>query len=323
MSCKCEEKLPVIALWSGGFDSTFMLCNLLKEGRKVEAVSIMAAITGEHKLQMELKARCNMMPHLNKLANMYGGSISFSKVSIDWPQMAFSNTTSDKCVCDKDNVDIETSLGTMQRDVQPVIWAGNLANVLVYAPQECEVAIGYDNDTRHSTAKRYFSDIVEYMGKALNKQISVIYPLQYMTKSSMLLEMFKNYRFILDSGYSCEGTVNTPHCNYCDPCRRLRDAIIDILMGYCDDFARAYFTQLLMDWFHNSVERVYETPEESNYNKNEESIPDEKEVCESEICNNCDEAAAHTCLLCGCDFRSPYASDCLCEKCKSMLSSRN
>ena len=323
MSCECKENLPVIALWSGGMDSSFMLINLILRKRNVEAVSLEVDIAGTDKLNKEREARNKLKPHLIKLAKRLGGSICFSSVHVDTPKMAFKNPRGNKLVCDDRYCKDMTVLGGVQRDVHPVLWAGALSNILIYAPDNCEVAFGYCMDSYTSPAKNHLSNIVESMGKGLGKDIKVTYPIQYLSKERMLYEMFNNnnYRPILVYSHSCEcpnGEID--HCRKCSSCRSLRDAIMNIVLDeYLSWDTRKYFEKILASWFGVSCSHI-------SVNKNEESMPDEKKVCESKkskICNDCNLAAAHTCLLCGCDFSSPYASDCLCEKCKSMLSSRN
>lgn len=304
-----NTKLPVIALWSGGFDSTFMIANLLKDGRKVEAVSMDVLVTGNHKVMMEDSARNTLKSSLISLANRYGGVISFSSIKVAIPVMAFSNTPSFECVCDDSNVDAESILGISQLDVQPVLWAGNLANILVYAPHDCEIAIGYHADTSHSSAKQCVSDIILDIGKSLGKRFSVVYPLKYMHKSDMLVNMYleNDFKFILESAYSCEGDRGV-HCGVCGPCIRLRDNFIDIVLNRCFGYdIHQYFAKKLLEWFNVVVnEAVTKGAEiESVETENTEAVTDS------------------TCLLCGAAFTSEHKSDCLCSRCRDLLSRKN
>lgn len=304
-----NAKLPVIALWSGGFDSTFMIATLLKEGRKVEAVSIDAFVTGKHKVMMEDSARNSLKSSLISIANKYGGVISFSSMKVDIPVMAFSNTPSFGCVCDDSNVDVESILGISQLDVQPVLWAGNLSNILVYAPNNCEIAIGYNADTSHSSAKRYVSDIVSNMGNALGKKFSVVYPLKYMHKSDILVKMYleEDLSFILESAYSCEGDRGV-HCGMCGSCIRLRNTFISIVLNRCYGYnIHHYFAEKLLNWF-NVVVNVAVT---------------KSEEIESTETKDTEAAIDSTCLLCGASFTSEHESDCLCSRCRDLLGRKN
>ncbi len=304
-----DTKLPVIALWSGGFDSTFMIANLLKEGRKVEAVSIDAFVTGKRKVMMEDSARNSLKSHLISIANKYNGVISFSSMKIDIPVMAFSNTPSSECVCDDSNVVVESILGKVQLDVQPVLWAGNLANILVYATDNCEIAIGYHADTSYSSAKQYVSDIISNMGNTLGKKFSVVYPLKYMHKADMLVRMYleDDFRFILESAYSCEGDRGV-HCGTCGPCIRLRNNFISIVLNRCFGYdIHQYFAKKLLEWFNVVVN---------------EAVTKSADIESTEV-RNIESEVDSTCLLCGASFSSEHQSDCLCSRCRNLLSHKN
>lgn len=326
MSCECKnsKSRPAVVLFSGGFDSTYLIFKLLSEHREVVAITIKASMTGDFKLASEQASIDKLKPMMEEYASQCDAQISFSTLTVS----ALSENVTKSLSYDNARLDNSHAGNVI---CQPIFW---LCNALPLIKDGSEILFSYIEGDRSISKLSFMEQMIENAARIMDKHFKISYPLVGLNKSEILEELYFLCKDAIDICYSCEH-IGLYRCGKCKCCKSVRSALIELcLKTYADDKIAHFWRSRLNEWYFVDVGTLSsncdkETSDESSreaYGCNEDKKyrSDAKEVFESEICNNCDNlAAGHTCLLCGCDFISPYASDCLCEKCKSMLSRRN
>ena len=79
-----------VLLWSGGFDSTLVLLDLIAAGESVVAVSIIHDLTGTSKLNREIKARSEIKAYI--AANFPDADVTFVNQRIPEPNIVHGNS---------------------------------------------------------------------------------------------------------------------------------------------------------------------------------------------------------------------------------------
>ena len=217
-----------IVLFSGGFDSTLVLANLVREAsesdepRRIIALSINHNLTGVHKLRREYESQCLIIRALRE---------KYPKVPILHETISI---TSDWNIGDTSN---STGLS------QPILWACNVLPLLE------------DNDTLYTGYLQYdqvmlHMDNLNNLFKAAlaiqeNKKVYVEYPLKYFTKAHVLKQLFSNYEYLIQYCISCENDLaEYKVCGSCTPCITLKDALLSLWLNESSDISNKAYNML-------------------------------------------------------------------------------
>jgi len=186
-----------IVVWSGGMDSTLILCDLVKKGVDVETIVFETDLFGTLKREFEERARLDIMQYLKK-------NIRMSKVKLDFP--------SDR---------VKGYKGGMFQ--QPAM----IALTTVFGEHDSIYYFGYHKGDDFFSAQykllKASECLLDVMG---SKNIRFSFPLRFSTKED-IVNTLENMG-IASLCHFCE-YPNTDYkmsgrCNECTPCRTYEDA---------------------------------------------------------------------------------------------------
>lgn len=314
MACNCKgtSHLPVVMLWSGGFDSTLMLTNMLDScpERDIILVTVQAAITGLRKLQKEEDARKRILTYIH---THYSKSVT-KHIKVINQVIPVPEGDRDVANCKVPQVNRPYINEDIQAIGQPIIWS---CNVIPLLPLECVLQLGYISED-HSFIKRdSIVNMIESAGKVSDKNIIVEFPMQYYTKIRVIEDLMNKHPDLLNLCISCESLTSQKRCTTCTCC-------IDIMKSLAVlSFRDSKYRELMEDWFEVTVSPVYKDHKKQSDDSSSDSIQlavDECD-CKADDCNiECDYKSESTCLLCGRSFtyEAPEGGV-LCSRCQSLL----
>jgi 7-cyano-7-deazaguanine synthase in queuosine biosynthesis len=189
MDDKQENKVVV---WSGGFDSTALVLDLLEKGNNIYTIST-RLLNNEGQQYSEYVARQTIRQALE----------------IKFPG---------KLRCGTDT-EIRQEVGVIEYGlVQPILWA---ANMVMASPHE-EVYLGYVKGDDFWHHKSDFEEVVSRMAKIMHRKIKINCPYEWSTKED-LLDIYNKHPEILEYISTCERYGNWRYCDChkCDDMLRL------------------------------------------------------------------------------------------------------
>lgn len=281
--CNCTniQKRPIVVLFSGGYDSTYLLFKALHESRKVIAITIEANMTGDFKLAKEQESIKQLTPVLEAYACDHDTTITFKTLEV-------SELTGENKFFSFDNANSKYSKGNAI--VQPVFW---LCNALPLVVDNAEIALGYISGDRSLSKLSYMEQLLQAAARIMDKRFIVTTPLVDFDKSDILRGLYSIDPSIIDICYSCEG-LYMARCGKCHSCRCLRSALVELCMADSADTEQANFwRQRLTEWFGYTVSCV--------------SIP------------RYEPANYGVCVVCGKSFRSEYDYVRICNECAKVI----
>lgn len=243
MECDSKRDKPVVVIWSGGFDSTYLIAKMLKDHRDVIAITIDHQMTGINRLVEESQAVKNLTPLLEKLSEDCSVNISFHTLTV-------SNVTNmdNGSLISFDNAYSDCYGG--QIICQPVFW---LCNALPLLPNGCEISLSYIAGDRSLSKLSYIENIIENAAKVMNKSFTVTTPLIYKRKADILFQLREIDEKFIDICYSCE-YVYRSRCGGCVPFINVRDALIDLTLKTESLYGNSrYWRGKLAEWFNIDV----------------------------------------------------------------------
>ena len=202
-----------ILAYSGGYDSTYTLIRLLEEADsddEIVAVSLVHYTTGEAKLRREHESQIITIDKLrNKFKNRKLIHLEMS-IYIPWEV---------------------GSAGNNKGLAQPIFW---ISNIIPLIKNEDVVYLGYIQDDQAMTN---LHEIHQMWDAALaingNKNVKLILPNQYLSKTEVLKYLIQNYPDIVDSCISCESwryDGRTTVCGTCEPCKHTKMSLMNLIV---------------------------------------------------------------------------------------------
>lgn len=244
-----------VILFSGGYDSTYLLNKIMKEEKSVTIISIKSNLLGENKVKRETEARKRILDYLK--AKYYNCKVTEIGAEI--------------------NLDTAINSGL----AQPLLWLPFM-QMLVMDNADYQLNFSYICDDQATIHMDDFIKILElsrHFQFCDNRNISVYFPLRYYYKRDIISGLVNEDKFLFENATSCEGLEDKQFCGECVPCKCLRSTLIDLC---CDNEVstenKEYYKEFLKDKFNTDISCSEYKPitltEESNEEKNSE---DEKE----------------------------------------------
>lgn len=216
-------------LFSGGYDSTYLLNKLIKEEREVMVICINSNILRDSKNKRESKAREKIINYLK--AKYYNCNILVNKINVDFD------------VCNLYNRGLS----------QPLIWL-SFMQLLFAQDQEHELQLSYingDDALNHVQEIKQIMELSSRFQSKSNRKINITFPLMYYNKDEILARLIKEDKFLFENATSCEG--HEENCGICAPCIHFKSAMISVYINakyfclndddvyYCRDFINDRF----------------------------------------------------------------------------------
>ena len=214
-------------LFSGGYDSTYLLNELMKTEPELTIVTIKSNLLAGGKVKREELARKRILDYLK--AKYYNCNIIEAKGEI--------NLDSDPRSCGL---------------AQPLMW---LPFMYLMVDGDCELNLSYICDDQATT---HIEDFNKILSACKNFQsdtnIVVNFPLRYYYKRDIISRLVHEDKFLFENATSCENIRDEDFCGECVPCKCLRSTLIDLI---CDkeisDEDRSYYRDFLSDKFHTRI----------------------------------------------------------------------
>ena len=237
-----------LLLFSGGFDSTLLLAELVSHTKVddcITAFSIDYGITGESKLRREYESQLLIIRELNKL---------YPKVKIK------HETVSIYFNYGRDYIQNVKGL------TQPIFW---ISNMIPFLKDGVELYLGYIKEDQAILQEQNIYDLFNAANRIQeNKDIKLCLPNKYYDKCDIIEQLITNYPSLIEYCISCESVFYDgigKVCGSCTPCMHLKQALLKLSVHYdtkvCDKA-----NQLLKDLFKIkvSITTVDETQEEED-----------------------------------------------------------
>ena len=187
-------------LFSGGYDSTLVLCDAVAESKTVNCITVEPSFSFG-KVERERKARSNI---INFLRRKYNTEINVSNIKIDISESHYTD-------------------GSYL--TQPLFW---LPSIFVLTPRnkDAEIRLGYIAGDQ----TLYHIHDLETMAKAVSnfkdKDMELVFPLGYMSKEDVIVELFENYREVINFCTTCENMgEEVDYCCECESCKSVMRAL--------------------------------------------------------------------------------------------------
>ena len=274
MTNKLEKPLAVV-MWSGGYDSTLLVAKLLKEGRRVLALTFVNDAQSREQRIKEESARDELIPILQSLYPKGFEHYSMKVPHTDVPVEYYKYTDYD----DSDTSETyQSPVLSRQRNCQPVLWLGSLAMYLPYIPNGSEIIFSYIATDRTLVNLAHIEAVISSMANILDKNFVVKFPLRHYLKSSVLHELYDINPKLFEACVSCEypSFMYRKQCRICGCCTAVRDAIINLSTdtGVPNTGPDSVWPRYLRKWFGlELVEATLQKDEISNDAKDDSDEP--------------------------------------------------
>jgi len=180
-------------LWSGGYDSTYVLLDLLKnssEENPVTAISINHVCLDKKQYKLE----CITREKIKRQFKKDGYHLLHRIINIS------SNM----------NVQIvDNSLA------QPFMWS---TSVLSFLTSGDELYFGYIKKDDFWHIKHEFNEMIFGIAKAMQKEIAIFYPLEYILKEDIIKELGKYANLC----WTCDEPIKNKQCGKCYKCKEAK-----------------------------------------------------------------------------------------------------
>lgn len=260
-------------LFSGGFDSTLLLAELVshaKDGECITAFSLDYGITGEAKLRREYESQLLIIRELNKL---------YPKVTIK-----------------HEIVNIYFNYGrdyiqNVKGLVQPIFW---ISNMIPFLKDGDELYLGYIREDQAILQEQNIYDLFNAANRIQeNKDIYLKLPNKYYDKCDIIEQLISNYPSLVEYCISCEDEYYNgigKVCGKCVPCMHLKQALLQLSIHYdtkvCDKA-----NQLLKDLFRIKVSITNLDENVDTYTECEIETEEKEDAdVDSESCDTVEEA---------------------------------
>lgn len=225
-----------VLLYSGGFDSTLMLADLMRDAREEDeiiAVSVIHNLTGMCKHRREYESQILCIRELKKRFPKARLTHEIIRVESMWN---IGSTYNCKGLA------------------QPIFW---MCNIIPLLEDGDAVYTGY---IKGDDAMEHLDELYQMWHYALKfqdgKDVCLKLPHRHKSKEEIIVELIANYDYLVDHCVSCESEVfdGVSVCGDCVPCKHLKSALVQIIMNYSDNDLLNRAKQLLKDKFDMEVQ---------------------------------------------------------------------
>lgn len=224
-------------LFSGGYDSTYLLQKLAKKEKEIIVFTVETDIQAKAQIERENNCRKIILDYLK--AKYYNCQFHINKLKVSTEEINLVNTSYLN---------------------QPLFWLP-IMSLLTYENIDLELSyITGDQTLAHK------DDIINILNSINNFKpnikINVEFPLIYLHKYEILINLYKDDKFLFENCTSCESTElndDKGFCGNCVPCDNLKSAIIHIITNkydYIDNDTKLYFKDLLRDKFKLEINEL-------------------------------------------------------------------
>ena len=197
---------PIVnILFSGGYDSTLLLCDaVIVEKTEVNVITIEPDFSHD-KVERERKARNEI---IKVLREKYDARITVSTIKIDISASHYVDST---------------------YLTQPLFWLPAIFT-LTKADENNEVRIGYILGDQALTHTSDFEEMAKAVSHFKDKELYITFPLKYYSKEEVLMRLYTEFTDIIDLCTSCETHYTSKdmkegYCQRCNPCKHMIKAL--------------------------------------------------------------------------------------------------
>lgn len=196
-----------VIFWSGGFDSTLLLLETLKENYSdsvIQCVTVVSDRVGDAKNARERASRDHIKEYIKN---------KFPKAIIQYREIVV------KTVDDNSFNEGFVTFG------QALLWA---LTVIPFLEEDSVLLFGYLLNDHLSTCKFYgpFNTLLSSANELCQKNLTFDFPLITMSKEDVIREIIRHYPEILNLVTCCEGLALNDNCGSCGPCTNLKKSLI-------------------------------------------------------------------------------------------------
>lgn len=239
-----------LLLFSGGFDSTLLLADLVSNANEKEdtitAFSFYYGITGESKLRREWESQLLILRELKRLYPKVNLKHEIIEIKFDYGREYLQN---------------------VKGLTQPIFW---ITNIIPFLENGDKVYLGYIREDQAILQENNIYDLFNAANRIQeNKDINLNFPLKYYDKCDVIKNLIINYPSLLEYCISCENAgyagLNVV-CGECTPCVHLKQALVKLSATHYDSKISDKANQLLKDLFKIkvSITTIDETKEEED-----------------------------------------------------------
>jgi 7-cyano-7-deazaguanine synthase in queuosine biosynthesis len=193
---ECNNRMSVNILFSGGYDSTLLLCKAVNLYHDINLITVDPSfIIG--KAARERQARDNIIDVIRAASD--DCDIRVSNITID---------ISDSYYTDSSYL------------VQPLFWLPSIF-VMTKRDKDAVVQIGYICGDQALTHINEFNKMADAVSKFKDKELHVVFPLAYSSKEAVLEELFTHHREVIDLCTTCESDEEADYCGECTTCKNI------------------------------------------------------------------------------------------------------
>ena len=203
---------PIVIFWSGGFDSTLLLLDTLRQLNEnnddavVQCVTVISDRVVERKNERECKARNRIKDYIK--TRFPDNIVQYREIIV------------------KTDDDASFNEGLVYFG-QPLLWS---LTVIPFLEDNSRLLFGYILDDHLSTCKFYspFNSLLYSANELCCKQLTFDFPLITVSKKEIINALLLNYPEIFDYMTCCENAGGIDNCGRCQPCDKLKNALLSL-----------------------------------------------------------------------------------------------
>lgn len=236
-----ENPKVVTVVWSGGFDSTFVLLDECDKANKdpsniyIQCVTTSFDNTGPTKNAREKDARDKIKRYISRTYPSV--HIKYANLEMKWDNNGYRFNS------DNDGIS------------QPVIW---ICSLLPLLDRDTTVKFGYikSDDAMSSRFKQDVVALFDAANKLVGKNIKLEFPLECYDKNYVISYLMNDVTEVFEYCTSCENPGTNDKCGHCVPCQHIRETLIKLCVDGSPS-TRKSATRYLKDWFDIDVTVVF------------------------------------------------------------------
>lgn len=220
-----KEYKKILIVWSGGYDSTLILCRVLniihnmkdKVKPEVCTITLEDELVGYTKLAHERESRERIKYKLLQ------AGYEFNSVVISTKTTTFMSKVPNPQNCISDYEDWGCGLA------QPQLWISQVAPIM---GNDSLVVFGYMLEDEIWQYKHEFLEMFRNACKMRGiVNIGIAFPLRYKAKTDIIGELMDSFNDVYKDCWCCESPENGEPCGICHACETRKDALIRLLIS--------------------------------------------------------------------------------------------
>lgn len=234
-------------MFSGGYDSTYLLDKLMSENNEVTILTIEADFLMS-KVDRENIARERILSYLK--SKYYGCTLIAKKLKLSIRE------------CNIDSSGLS----------QVLFW---LPSICMFTPPNEDTMINFsyivgDQELSHKDDIR---EMIRISSHFRNKSLSGKFCMEYMHKHTVIEQLISKDKFLFENATTCEDAyADEDFCGKCVPCNNLKSALLhiiadshtdDSIRSYCQDFLKLKFRIDISVSHHKNIELSNDKREET------------------------------------------------------------